>query len=493
MNFNNLNLNSKMFGKANQGQGLDILGLSQQSQGDHLAMVGEGQRDFAGLLAQIGQAGEGLADLLGGSKIENTENVFELIDQFPSEFKLNFLEELKQDLPKVVEGLELQGNTDKNLLANPTEIITKIQEVIDLVKDGGEKIADAFKNVFDGGVFDAVFKAEDSIANDKVLASLSDKLKALSAKSEGKSLQSAEQVATDENIELHNFMKNQKAAMPKKASQLKQFAAFNKQDQVIQKNQSAVQNNLVQNVSEQDLNLQNMMRKNRANPYAKAQNNDNFFKANEVMAPTEGQNSQNLMYSFMGQNGSQMNMDFMASQNMMENTMVEGSSEVNQSQALDLNQMIESSNSKTELIKNVTNYLEQVQFNNQTELDVAVKHSELGEFNIQVSKDVTTNNLDLQIKAMTEDGINFFQENEAELVKTLNDKGIKLATLKIGSKGESLMSGSSDKSDSGSMNQQNRGDQSQHFSQHKGQQGKDQGGQQRRRELWQRYQEQMAS
>ena len=94
---------------------------------------------------------------------------------------------------------------------------------------------------------------------------------------------------------------------------------------------------------------------------------------------------------------------------------------------------------------------------------------------------------------MTEDGINFFQDNEAELVKTLNDKGIKLATLKIGSKGESLMTGSSDKSDSGNMNQQNRGDQSQHFSQHKGQQGKDQGGQQRRRELWQRYQEQMAS
>ena len=80
---------------------------------------------------------------------------------------------------------------------------------------------------------------------------------------------------------------------------------------------------------------------------------------------------------------------------MMGNTIVEGSSEVNQPQALDLNQMIESSNSKTELIKNVTNYLEQVQFNNQTDLDVAVKHSELGEFNIQVSKDTTTNNLDL--------------------------------------------------------------------------------------------------
>ena len=283
MNFNNLNLNSKLTGKANQGQALDILGLSQQGQSDKLAMLGEGQGDFASLLAQIGQAGEGLADLLGGSKLESSEEVFELIDQFPSEFKLNFLEELKTDLPKVMQGLGAEGQADKNLLADPNEIVAKVQKVIDLVKDGGEKIADAFKSVFDGGVFDAVFKAESTIANDKVLSSLSDKLKSLSAKTKAKAVQGKEQVATDENLELHNFMKNQKANMMKKPNQLKQFAAFNKQENVIQKNQVAVQNNQIQNVAEQDLNLQNMMKKTQSNPYMKAQKSENLFKANEIV------------------------------------------------------------------------------------------------------------------------------------------------------------------------------------------------------------------
>lgn len=491
MNFSNLNLNSKAHGKAGQAQGLDLLGLSQQQQAEHLALLQSGEGGFAELLGQIGKAGEGLAELLGGANPNNPEEVFELIDNFPTDFKLNFLEELKQDLPNLVAGLGESGGTEKNLIADPSEIATKVQEVIDLVKEGGQKISEAFQKVFDGGVFDSLFKAEGDVASEKVMASLDAKLKTLTGKENPiKSKEAGDIANSDDAVQLHNFMqKNKRASKVPGQNKIKNFSQFNNKANLFKQAEQAEQAPQVQAESNA---LQKIFKAQKSNPYMDS-SEQSLFKANQQTMAVESTGSENLMDSFMGQNGSQLNMDFMASQQMQEGgeiQRVEGSSE---GQVLDFSKITENSNNKAEVIKNVTNYLEQVQFNNQKELDVAVRHNELGEFNIQVSKDAATNNLDLQIKAASEEGVNFFQENEAELVKTLNDKGIKLSSLKIGAKGESIMSSGMEKSDSGSSNQQGRGDQSQSFAQHKGQQGKDHNGQERRRELWQKYQEQMAS
>lgn len=489
MNFNNTLSNSNALGKTNKAQGLDLLGLSQQMRGDQLVTLGNGQNGesiFANLLDQIGNAGEGLSDLLGEAQLNNPEEVFQLIDNFPKEFKLNFLEELKQDLPELIQGLEVSKGTEKSLLAQPSEIVTKIQEVIDLVKDGGQKIAEAFQKVFDGGVFDSLFNAEGDVASEKVMASLDAKLKQLTSKENSqsqKALGAPELAKSDDAVELHNFMRKNVKAQPNK---LRNFSQFQNKDSIIKAAQST------QPVVAEELPIQKLIKTQNTNPYMKS-GEDNIIKAQQGLTSIEGQSAEQGMSNFMGQGGSQLNMDFLAAQQMQENAQVEGAEKTGEAQVLDFTKLTENSSNKAEVIKNVTNYLEQMQFNNQKELDVAVRHNELGEFNIQVSKDVKTNNLDLQIKAMTEEGINFFQENEAELAKTLSDKGIKLSSFKIGAKGESIMSSGMEKSDSGSSHQQNRDEQSQGYSQFKGQQNKDQDGQQRRRELWQKYQEQMAS
>lgn len=487
MEINNANIFQRLNGAAgaDSANALDILGLSQDG-------VANSQNDFSKLLEQLGAGQEGLQNLLGEG-LENPEQVLELIENFPKDIKLNFLEELKTDLPALLENIKTESNAISELGFSPKEIAGKVQEIIDLVKEGGEKVSDAFKSVFDGGIFNKIF-GEGEKVNPKLLSSLESNLKKMSAQ---EPMVAENKVSSsDDVLELHNFRKNQQANQALNKN-IKNFSQFNKQQGLI-KSAEVNANNIASQVNADSnvLEMKKMFKQGMKNPYA--QNTDSsMIKMNQV-EPTQ-MTKDNGSQDFMGQ-GQQQNQTLAA---ILGQGPSQSSEAINQDSvfmnnadktaALDLNKMIDGSSNKVELIKNVTNYLEQVQFSNQKELDVAVKHAELGDFNIQVSKDIKTNNLDLQIKAMTDEGVNFFQDNEVELMKTLNDKGIKLASLKIGSKGEGSMSLGLDKQDSSGTNQQSKDGQSQSFAQQqRQQQGKD-SGHDRRRELWQRYQEQMAS
>lgn len=147
----------------------------------------------------------------------------------------------------------------------------------------------------------------------------------------------------------------------------------------------------------------------------------------------------------------------------------------------------------SEVITKIVNYLDQQQLTSKGELDVLVKHDELGQFRLNVNRGVERNSVDMKISAAGE-GHRFFTENEVELVKALNQNGVKLADLKIV---QSEVIGGSSKSSAGSFSDsssEGRSDSqfSQSGGQHQGQR-QDRNGGERRKALWEEYRERMGA
>lgn len=147
----------------------------------------------------------------------------------------------------------------------------------------------------------------------------------------------------------------------------------------------------------------------------------------------------------------------------------------------------------TEVITKIVNYLDQQQLTSKGELDVLVKHDELGQFRLNVNRGVERNSVEMKISAAGE-GHRFFTDNEVELVKALNQNGVKLSDLKIV---QSDVIGSSSKSSAGSFSDSSsEGKSDSQFSQSGGQgQGHRQNGNgsERRKALWDEYRERMGA
>lgn len=136
----------------------------------------------------------------------------------------------------------------------------------------------------------------------------------------------------------------------------------------------------------------------------------------------------------------------------------------------------------TEIIKRISDYVQQSQVANSNSLDLTVRHDSLGEFKIQVNKpmDPRSNQMDMQITTSTAEGHDFFVKNEIGLMKNLNQAGIQLSDLRIVSGGESMSFTQSDSRQSGHNNSQQGPRESMSFDSGDFSQGSD-----RRRELWQ--------
>jgi hypothetical protein len=154
-----------------------------------------------------------------------------------------------------------------------------------------------------------------------------------------------------------------------------------------------------------------------------------------------------------------------------------------------------------EIIKRISDYVEQNQVANKSSLDLVVKHESLGEFKIQVSKmpnqpaSMGQNLIDMQITTSNKEGHDFFLKNEVSLMKNLSQAGIQLSDLRIiSSMTESTPFGQSDSKQSSSFSQNPDGTdkkfmnfESNNFSsQTSGDSGN---GSQRRKELWEEYQQ----
>lgn len=158
------------------------------------------------------------------------------------------------------------------------------------------------------------------------------------------------------------------------------------------------------------------------------------------------------------------------------NTQTQGSEKV-----LDLSK-INTSNT-TEIIKKISDYIEQSQVANKDSLDLTVKHESLGQFKIQVNRPVGGNNspMDMQITTSTSEGHEFFMKNEIGLMKNLSQAGIQLSDLRIVSEtGNSSFAGN----DSRQSNSQNGSQAGREFMSFEATGDSSQGAD-RRKELWQ--------
>jgi hypothetical protein len=150
----------------------------------------------------------------------------------------------------------------------------------------------------------------------------------------------------------------------------------------------------------------------------------------------------------------------------------------------------------TEIIKRISDYVEQNQVANRSSLDLTVKHESLGEFKIQVSKMPSSANqaqnlIDMQITTSSKEGHDFFVKNEVSLMKNLNQAGVNLSDLRIiSTMSEATPFGQSDSKQSSSFSQNPDGSDKQFTSFESNNFSSDtNSGSERRKELWEEYQQ----
>jgi hypothetical protein len=139
-----------------------------------------------------------------------------------------------------------------------------------------------------------------------------------------------------------------------------------------------------------------------------------------------------------------------------------------------------------QLLSEISNYIETSRIQSGKELEVIVKHNDLGQFKINAQKG-QGDMIDLQIIANSEEAQSFFTKNEANLLKTLTSQGVKVADFKL-TAGESSSTSSngnnsSDSQSSGSnqnFGRSNNGDMSND-------------GRQRRQQLWDQYRDRLSA
>lgn len=166
----------------------------------------------------------------------------------------------------------------------------------------------------------------------------------------------------------------------------------------------------------------------------------------------------------------------MQKQDMNQNVTTQDSSKV-----LDLSK-INTSNT-TEIIKKISDYIEQSQVANSNSMDLTVRHEALGQFKIQVNKPIGPGNqMDMQITTTTAEGHDFFVKNEIGLMKNLSQAGIQLSDLRIVSDGGSAsFAGNDSRQNSNSQNNSQAGREFMSFDTT----GDSSHGSDRRRQLWQ--------
>lgn len=176
----------------------------------------------------------------------------------------------------------------------------------------------------------------------------------------------------------------------------------------------------------------------------------------------------------------------------------ETQTQINQ-KVLDLGKL--NTTNTNEIIKRISDYVEQNQVANKSSLDLTVKHESLGEFKIQVSKmpnqplNQAQNLLDMQITTSSKEGHDFFVKNEVSLMKNLNQAGVNLSDFRIISTTNELTPfGQNESRQGGSFKQNSDGTdkqftsfESNNFSNSSS--GDAGNGSQRRKELWEEYQQ----
>jgi len=163
----------------------------------------------------------------------------------------------------------------------------------------------------------------------------------------------------------------------------------------------------------------------------------------------------------------------------------------NQAQVLDLNKL--NTTNSHEIIKKISDYVQQSQVAGRDHLDLTVKHDSLGQFQIQVNKVPNQNQVDMQIVTSSKEGHQFFLQNESAIARNLQQSGIQLSDLRIVSSMSEVtpFSQSESKQFSSFNHQQGQNSQSHSFSSFESSDFR--GGSERRKELWNAYREKLGA
>ncbi|EQC45417.1 hypothetical protein [Bacteriovorax sp. Seq25_V] len=144
---------------------------------------------------------------------------------------------------------------------------------------------------------------------------------------------------------------------------------------------------------------------------------------------------------------------------------------------------------KDQIISEITKYIETSKVQNGRELELVVTHKDLGQFKVNAQKSGNGELVDLKIVTSTNEGNNFFNQQETNLLKTLHTNGVKVSDIKI-----SMNSAENHSSGNNSAGQNNSGN-GQGFARDysSGGHGSHDQGKQRRQELWDQYKERLGA
>lgn len=153
-----------------------------------------------------------------------------------------------------------------------------------------------------------------------------------------------------------------------------------------------------------------------------------------------------------------------------------------------------STHNQMEIINRVAQLIEVNNLNSKESMDVLVKHNELGDFKLSVHRQVGSPQISLEVLVQDESSHRLFSQNESELLKALDQKGIKLSDFKI-TQGQarefSLLNPELARESSRAL-QQDSGSQQDRSSetsqQRQSREGQQQSDSERRRELWREFQ-----
>ncbi len=154
------------------------------------------------------------------------------------------------------------------------------------------------------------------------------------------------------------------------------------------------------------------------------------FTPNELLGNTEAKegvslfNKSSLSGSSSQENVVEFNKFVQNLDNRMPQTIAESGTKI-----LDLSNI--NTDNRQEIISKITEYLEQSQIKNRPNLDLIVKHDSLGNFKINASKNMETNQIELKIVTMNNKGFEFFTRHENHLAQSVMKAGINLSNLKI--------------------------------------------------------------
>ena len=144
------------------------------------------------------------------------------------------------------------------------------------------------------------------------------------------------------------------------------------------------------------------------------------------------------------------------------------------------------SENKIQIIEKIVNHIEQTKIGSSNSIDLLVKHDELGSFRVNVAK-IGANQVELEIVTQNSKGREFFMQNEADLVKALDNSGVKLSNFRLvasSSHSEFTKFTSESKSQGFDMGQQTSQEQSQSKQFQSGNRDSD-----RRKQLWEQFKE----